>query len=160
MDFSSFFDYERAGADSDPAPAAIFLGNLPEEDWTRLLAVAQRRKFAAGELLLRQGEHSRAFYIVASGRLEVFASGQDGDRHIYDIEPLSVFGEQAFLDGLARSASVRAHSDGELFIISLEAFDLLSARYPELARMALFDLGRILSLRLRELTELMLRTRR
>jgi hypothetical protein len=37
---------------------------------------------------------------------------------------------------------------------------VLSARHPDIARIALLGLGRILSLRLREMTELALRGRR
>ncbi|HEY9102193.1 cyclic nucleotide-binding domain-containing protein [Chitinimonas sp.] len=160
MDFSSFFEYDQDG-NGTGKPGAVFLGNLPEEDWSRLLSVAQRRAFVAGEFLVRQGEQSRAFCIVASGRLEVFVTEDNGrERRIYDIEPLSIFGEQAFFDGLPRSANVRAYTAGELFAITPDAFEILSARYPDLTRQALLDLGRILSLRLREITTFMLRALR
>ena len=65
------------------------------------------------------------------------------------IEPGAVIGELSFFDGGVRSAGVRAVTDCELFRLSLESFEELAARDPVLARMVLFDLGRILSLRLR-----------
>jgi len=68
-----------------------------------------------------------------------------------------VFGEQAFFDGLPRSASVRALSDGEVRSLTREAFAVLAAREPELARALLLDLGRILSLRLRQTSALVAR---
>jgi CRP-like cAMP-binding protein len=44
---------------------------------------------------------------------------------------------------------VRALTDGELRSLTPEAFEVLAAREPDLARRVLLDLGRILSLRLR-----------
>ena len=116
--------------------------------------MARRRAFTAGETIVNEGETTREFYIVASGRLEVVtAEAKGGERHVYFVEPMSIFGEQAFFDGLPRSASVRALSDGSLFAVTPDAFEVLSARFPDLTRLALFDLGRILSLRLREMTQ-------
>ena len=64
-----------------------------------------------------------------------------------------MFGELAFLDGLPRSATVRAVEDGEALRLSFEAFETLAARHAELGRAILLDLGRIAALRLRRLTE-------
>ncbi len=119
--------------------------------------MAQRHRFAAGDVVVRQGEVSRALYIVASGELEVvFVVGSGDARQISRIAPLSVFGEQAFLDGGPRSATVRACTDSELHLLTREAFDTLAARYPDLARQLLLDLGRIVSLRLRDMMDLAL----
>jgi CRP-like cAMP-binding protein len=157
MDFSAYFETE---APLDPQTTEVFLAKLDEADWRRFLSVAQRRVFRAGETVVSQGEVSRAFYLAASGRLQVVARDAQGvAHHVHFIEPLSIFGEQAFFDGHPRSASVVALSAGELYGIAPEAFEVLSARHPDIARNALLDLGRILSLRLREMTELALRGR-
>lgn len=158
MDFSSFFESDGV---AEAVKADVFLAHLDEQDWRSFLSVAQRRAFHPGETLVSQGEVSRAFYLVASGRLEVVAKDADGlEQHVYFVEPLSIFGEQAFFDGHSRSASVKALSPGELYGITPDAFEVLSARHPDIARVALLDLGRILSLRLREMTDFALRGRR
>ncbi len=74
------------------------------------------------------------------------------ERRLSTIAPLSIFGEQAFLDGLPRSASVRATADAEVHLLTREAFDSFGVRHPALARQLLLELGRIVSLRLREMT--------
>ncbi|MCA1671302.1 MAG: cyclic nucleotide-binding domain-containing protein [Actinobacteria bacterium] len=61
----------------------------------------------------------------------------------------SVFGELSFFDGRPRSALVRAVTDGQLLRLSFDAFEVLSAKEPVLARSVLLDLGRILAARLR-----------
>jgi CRP-like cAMP-binding protein len=64
-----------------------------------------------------------------------------------------VVGEVAFLDGAPRSAELVAETEGELRRLSLESFESLAARHPELGRAILFDLGRITATRLRWLTD-------
>ena len=54
--------------------------------------------------------------------------------------------------GGPRSTTLRAVSDGELRRLSLESFDVLAAREPELGRAILLDVARILARRLRATT--------
>ncbi|WP_164932051.1 cyclic nucleotide-binding domain-containing protein [Janthinobacterium sp. 17J80-10] len=152
MKFTDFFNYDGK-AEAPVKNSLVFLANLPVEDWEHILAFAQRHRYAAGECVVRQGETSMALYIVASGELDVVFIGDDNrERLVSSIDALSVFGEQAFLDGLPRSASVRARTDAEVHLLSRDAFDSLAVRHPELARQLLLELGRIVSLRLREMT--------
>lgn len=149
MDFQSFFDYPGQES-ADAARQLVFLANLSPEGWGKLLARTGAQRFRAGEVVVRAGEAQPALYIVASGSLEVLRAGRRGrERRVAVIEQGSVFGEQSFFDRLPRSATVRALSDGELRSLTPEAFEVLAAREPDLARMILLDLGRILSLRLR-----------
>jgi CRP-like cAMP-binding protein len=155
---SSFFDYEPGARSADEQGSPVFLRAMDADDWTRFLSVAQHRAVRRGDTVIQRGESSREFYIVAEGTLEVLTLAADGKEHqLHLIEPMSIFGEQAFFDALPRSATVRALTDGELFGISPDGFEVLSARHPDLTRAALLDLGRILSLRLREVTELALK---
>ena len=152
MKFTDFFNYDGK-AEAPAQNSFVFLANLPAEDWEHILAFAQRHRYAAGECVVRQGETSQALYIVASGELEVVFVGDDGrERLVSSIDSLSIFGEQAFLDGLPRSASVRARTEAEVHLLTRDAFDSFALRHPELARQLLFELGRIVSLRLREMT--------
>jgi CRP-like cAMP-binding protein len=149
MDFQSFFDYPGETA-ADEARQLVFLADLSPEGWGKLLARTGAQRFRAGEVLVRAGEAQPALYIVASGSLEVLGTDRRGrERRVAVIEQGSVFGEQSFFDRLPRSATVRALTDGELRSLTPEAFEVLAAREPDLARMVLLDLGRILSLRLR-----------
>ena len=144
---SSFFAYPTAGGDS--ADELVFLRDRSEEDWERLLAHTEDVRFAAGDVLIRAGERDRSLYVLASGRLELLLPGESGDIRIGTIEPRTVVGEMAFLDGKPRSATLLALTDGELYELRFDAFETLAARYPELGRAILLDLGRILAGRLR-----------
>jgi CRP-like cAMP-binding protein len=65
------------------------------------------------------------------------------------IHPITTLGEGAVLDGAPRAVDVEAMSDGEVMRLGYDGFEALAARNPLLARQILFDIGRILSARLR-----------
>jgi CRP/FNR family cyclic AMP-dependent transcriptional regulator len=149
--FASFFDYP--GTEQAPAQnALVFLPDLRDEDWEKILAHTVTRRFSAGDMVIQIGEIDRALYIISEGTLETLIPHGNGRtmRRVNTIEAGSVIGEMAFFDGLPRSASVRALTDGEYLRLSYDAFEVLAAREPALARAILFDLGRILANRVRE----------
>lgn len=153
MDASAFFRYPNAGPARADA-AMTLLRNATDEDWRRLLAHTTTRRFIAGEWLITEGTVDNALYFLGEGELEVLMprSRTGGPRRLALVRPGSVVGEQSFLDGLPRSTSIRACSHGEAIRLSRENFMVFSARDPVLARDLLLDLGRVVSLRLRETT--------
>jgi CRP/FNR family cyclic AMP-dependent transcriptional regulator len=153
MDFSPFFDYPETD-DSQPRDDFVFLPAWREQDWDKLLEYTQTRAYEAGDLVIRAGDVERTLYIVAFGTFEVLLPKGESRRPVRfaTVETGSVVGEQGFLDGYPRSATIRAATAGQMFQLSLEAFEGFAAREPKLARDILFDLGRILSLRLRQTT--------
>lgn len=63
------------------------------------------RRYHSGDLVIRQGESSNAFYILKSGALEVVIDGKP----VRKLEtPGETFGELAALKGLKRTADVKA----------------------------------------------------
>ncbi len=144
---ASYFDYPTLTGDA--AHELVFLRDRSEDDWERLLAHTETVRFSAGDVLIRAGERERSLYVLASGRLELLLPGESGDIRLGTVEPRTVVGEMSFLDGRPRSATLHALTDGELYELRFDAFETLSARYPELGRAILLDLGRILAGRLR-----------
>lgn len=152
MDASAFFQYPSTRPPL-AEPAMCLLRSASDEQWKKLLAHTTSRRFIAGEWLIREGEADDALYFLGSGELEVLMPrGRGTPRRLAVIRAGSVVGEQSFLDRLPRSTSIRALGDGEVFRLSREKFLVFSAREPALARDLLFDLGRIVSLRLRDTT--------
>ncbi len=153
MGFSSFFDYPETDEDQ-PRDEQVFLPTWRDQDWAKLLQYTQTRVYEAGNFVIRAGEAERALYIVAFGTFEVLIPKGESRRPIRfaTVETGSIVGEQSFLDGSPRSASIQATTAGQMFEFSLDAFETFAAREPRLARDVLFDLGRILSLRLRQTT--------
>ncbi len=153
MEFSSLFNYPGTES-NNKTEELIFLAKQSAEEWSTILDYTEIYIFKKGEVVIHKGDTSRVLYIVKNGALEVFIPQKNNfsGKRISLIEKGSVFGEQSFFDGRARSASVRGVTDGEMMSLSLEAFNTLAARETELARNILFDLARLLSIRLRQTT--------
>jgi CRP/FNR family transcriptional regulator, cyclic AMP receptor protein len=153
MDFTSLFDYSGTARPQRAEEELVFLPGATPDDWAKLIDHTEARRFAAGDVVVREGSTAQELYIVTRGSLEVLVEGDKAGelRKIAAIEAGWVFGEQSFFDGKPRSASVRARTDGEIRRLTLPAFEVLAAKEPALARVMLFDLARILSLRLRQM---------
>lgn len=153
--FSEYFAYPGTEAARDDF---VFLPDRSKDDWARLIGHGELLRFSAGDLVIRAGDEDRALSIVIDGTLEILLPNARGEQHRYGtIDPRSVIGEMAFLDGRPRAATIRALTDGDLLRLSFESFEVLSARHPELGRAILLDLGRILAARLRQANDVIAR---
>ena len=147
----AFFEDPNTLAEQGSSEADVpFLAELSPPDWERLIELSERRRFQAGDVVMASGDVDRSLYFLASGSVEVYLRQGHKERSVQVLGPGSVLGEIAFFDGKPRSASVRALTDTELLRLSADAFEVLSARHPDLGRKILTDLGRVLALRLRQ----------
>jgi CRP-like cAMP-binding protein len=144
---AAFFDYQASA--SGAGDGFVLLGDLSTGEWDRLVDLMERRRFAAGTVVMARGEIDRSLYIVASGSVEVLVLEGRHERPVRVQGPGTVLGEVAFFDGQPRSATVRAVEASEVLRLGLDAFEVLAARYPDIGRRLVMDLGRILALRLR-----------
>lgn len=138
----------------------VFLEALAPSDWDRVWSYGSTSDVAAGAMLVDAGAAERTVYLLEAGELDVLVSSADGHaERLTQMVAGSVFGEQAFLDGLPRSASIRAGTACRVRELSWEGFQSLSAHEPALAQTVLLDLARVVSERLRRTTEAMNRLR-
>jgi eukaryotic-like serine/threonine-protein kinase len=82
-----------------------------------------RRRIAAGELIVREGEPGERAYIVESGECEVFRAGTDGEQAIRHLGPGEVMGELALFTAGPRTASIRALTAMTLLEVTREALE-------------------------------------
>lgn len=154
MDTSSFFSYP---SDSHLAEqeGLLFLREADESDWSNLLSYTTTQRFSAGDQLITAGDHDDSLLLIAEGVLEVLIPHGSTQKlkQLTTIKAGSVIGEQSFFDQQPRSTHIRALTDGELYRLSRESFMVLSANFPQLARLLLLDLGKIISMRLRQTTQ-------
>lgn len=151
MSFQSFFDYPTQ-SDNDNAEDLIFLPHWDESRWGKLLSYTANLRFRQGDIIIKLGDMDSAIYILTEGQVEILVphKGSTQLRRTQVREMGSVIGEQAFIDGKPRSATVRAVGDGSMVRLNRNAFEVFAAREPELAREVLFDLARLLSIKLRQ----------
>jgi CRP-like cAMP-binding protein len=137
----SLFDYPGVPADDADA---VLLREETDATWNLLRDHAELRRYRAGETVVAANAADRALWMVLAGRLDLISG-----RHLADeLGAGSVFGELQFLAGVPAPGTVRAATDATVLRLGLSAFEVLAGKDPVLARRLLFDLARVLALRL------------
>lgn len=110
----------------------------------------QPRKARRGETVFSHGSPGDALYVVARGSVLVHRTSRGGDRRAMTVvDAPGSFGEIGLVDGSARSASVEALEDTDLFALPRKDFLRLLADEPRIVQGVLRELGRTI----RRLTE-------
>jgi len=145
-----FFDYPDQ--DSTDSVQIGFSPDWSDRQWSLLVEGARIERFKVGQILARRGDSDRSLLIVTEGCLDVrIPQGRKGvPTSVATLPAGSVAGEQAFLDGLPRSADLVALEDGEALLVSPESFEAFTLRHPDLALSFLRELAKVLSAKLRQ----------
>jgi hypothetical protein len=110
-----------------------FLGALGEEDRRDLAARSQRRLYAPGERIIRQGETGEELFIVERGSLRVLREEDDRqERELATLGAGDFFGERSVMTGSTRRATVQARSEVSVLIIDKAAFRAVLEKNPAL----------------------------
>jgi len=110
------------------------LAALSKTERNKLAAGAAERRYAAGERVVRQGDHGSEFFIVVSGKVRVTVRREDGRAaEIGTFGPGFFFGEMALLTGEPRRATVTATEDTDVVVIGKDEFREIIAAHPKIA---------------------------
>jgi SulP family sulfate permease len=98
------------------------------------LAHCEIRGVSRGEFLCAEGDQSDALYFIASGSLEVLSSAMGSPAlRLAKLQQGAMVGEMAFYSGEARTGSIVAVEDSDVYILRKEALATLRGTHPELA---------------------------
>lgn len=116
-----------------------------------LEARMQQRVVKAGQLVYSIGDHEQELYLIRRGAVRIMApiGGSRQLHHIATCGRGDFFGGLAFLDQHARSDNAIAHTDIELFVLSLDQFKQLAEDHKKLALLLITAISRTLAQRLR-----------
>lgn len=116
-----------------PRPVAgTLLATLSGPAAAELAALGTRRAFAAGSVLLRQGELSAHVYLLLGGVVKVTATTAEGGFALLAIRAAGdLVGELAGLDGQPRSATVTAAGSVAARVITQSVFNDFLNRHAE-----------------------------
>lgn len=122
-----------------------------DETIADLEARMQVRSFKAGETIYTMGDQQQELFLIRRGAVRITApiSGSRQMHHIATFGRGDFFGGLAFLDEHARSDNAIAHTDIDLFVLSLEQFNLLAENHKKLALLLITAISRTLAQRLR-----------
>ncbi len=110
------------------------LADLPAADLEQISEVAHPRRFAAGEVVFREGDSSNTCYIVRTGRARAVREHPDGRQlALATFGPGDIFGELAMFDDERRSATVEVVEPLETLAILGKDLRRLMEQRPQLA---------------------------
>ncbi len=107
------------------------------------------RRFAAGEVLFREGEPGQEAFLLHEGRVRLLKRVRTVERSLVVLKPGDLFGESALIPGSARSSSAVALSEGVALALAESTFRALLQNNAAIASRVLQQLVR----RLRELED-------
>jgi CRP-like cAMP-binding protein len=127
-----------------------FFRDFSESDIMDFIKFTKQCFFNSGDYIFHQNDSSDEFYIIYSGSVEIFATDINQEKiKFITLDSGNIIGEIGFLDGKARTASVKAVADTHALKLSYNSFIRIEEDFPELAMLIHKELGRILAERLR-----------
>lgn len=94
--------------------------DLPSEPLEALQARMRPMRFDPGDVLMRQGDRGDDVYLVRSGELDVIRTEEGRERTVASLGTGAIVGEVAALTGSPRTATVRARTPIEAFMLAGE----------------------------------------
>jgi CRP-like cAMP-binding protein len=84
------------------------MAEMTDKELAVLADTLEKKVFEPGDLIFSEGENSTSLYLIESGEVSVVLSKMGADIQIARICAGGAFGEMGLIDGLPRSAGVRA----------------------------------------------------
>lgn len=92
-----------------------YLKDISGEKIAKLASISHIHKVQKGEVLLHQGEHNQAVYLIVKGTVSVYLDGE----FIYNLCRIGdIFGEMSVITKAPSSATITAEQDLDLVIVS------------------------------------------
>src|SRR5262249_30777189 len=111
----------------------VFQSLTPDEK-RRLAAGMTKVSFAAGEVILRQGEEGDSLYVLRRGRVRILLANEAGlSEQVAILEPGDFFGEMSLLTGAKRTATAVAVRDVDCYHLAKSDMQSLLDARPSLA---------------------------
>jgi ATP-binding cassette subfamily B protein len=101
---------------------------------TALEAVAERfmlERYAADEIVVRQGDPGDKLYLISRGELDVLRKQDGQEQRINVLGRGDYFGEMALLTNEPRNATVRTQAPTQLYSLAADDFQALLDRLPD-----------------------------
>jgi CRP/FNR family cyclic AMP-dependent transcriptional regulator len=112
--------------------------------------VGEEKAVKKDELVFDEDSKGDSMYVIKSGAVKIVKKVKNQENTIAVLNPGEFFGEMALLDGLPRSAAVKATTDSELYMVSLDGYQKLRKEKPHTALKLMDIIIKVLSNRLRQ----------
>ena len=130
----------------------LFAG-LSDEQFGKLAGIFEEQAFGREDVVFAQGDKGDRLYLVREGFVEVVAEKGDVDKALVQLGAGQSFGEIALIDQGARSATVRAITDGAIIaFVGRDAFERLCESDTAIGYRVMRNIAADLSFKLRHQT--------
>ncbi|MCA9550635.1 MAG: cyclic nucleotide-binding domain-containing protein [Myxococcales bacterium] len=115
-------------------PQIPLFSDLPKNAFIELLVHMEMHNLVPGDVVIREGDVGDSFFVLVSGQVRVSRRSDAGEELVLAyLTEGAFFGEMALLQDGARTATVQAQSDCQLFEIKKEVLDQVVSHYPSVA---------------------------
>ena len=129
---------------------------LPDEDLSKVAALCTEAKYKAGEIILNIKDATDNVYLIRKGTVQIItnpdmleAKPQLADALLVTLGEGQSFGEMGLVDRGARSATVRAAADTEVYVINCDEFLALCHQDTRLGFLVMRNIAADLSFKVR-----------
>ncbi|HYY52299.1 MAG TPA: cyclic nucleotide-binding domain-containing protein [Myxococcales bacterium] len=106
--------------------------DLPQDAFIALVNRLSYHRHVPDQIIIREGDPGRSFFIIVEGRVRVCKSGPDGKEiTLAHLGEGAFFGEMALLSGAPRTANVISEEETELLEVTDNMLRELARKYPQ-----------------------------
>ena len=114
-----------------------------------LVESCQRREFAQGDVIARQGEAANSMHFILEGRVGVFVTQEDRrEIRVRSLGPQTTIGEMGLIAHKPRSGTLKAEAASILYELPLEAYERIRRENPMLGQALLAYVTEVMAERL------------
>jgi glutaminase len=133
-----------------PETLEAFTG-LTTEELAIVTRQLQRRVYPAGETIIMAGDEAKEIFFLVSGCVSVLVQLPSGAlKRLATFSPGMTFGEMAVIDRAPRSAMIKADTNVECALLTLEDLDRLDQNHPRIKIQLLHNICVAMSSKLRK----------
>jgi CRP-like cAMP-binding protein len=107
-------------------------------------------RFAAGDVLITEGEAGASLYVLVSGEVDVLRREGGTEKVLATLAAPASLGEMSLIDREVRSATIRARTECVALQLTAENFASFRKRSRDGFTLFVINVARVLSARLRE----------
>jgi CRP-like cAMP-binding protein len=122
----------QAKAKKLPPKKVPLFDDLGQDAFVELVNKLDYHRAPAGQLVIREGDPGRSFYVIVEGEVRIYKTGEDGrEITLARLGEGAFFGEMALLSGAPRTANVVAEQDTELLEVTDVVLRQLAQKHPQ-----------------------------
>jgi CRP-like cAMP-binding protein len=132
--FGSIVDDHEKRQRKVPVRVPLF-DDLSREAFVELVNQLGCRVYQPGEVILREGDPGRSFFVISEGRVRVYKALPDGrELELAHLEEGAFFGEMAMLSGAPRTASIAAVTETTVLEVTDKVLRALVQKHPQVTQ--------------------------